>query len=284
MTASQVLADAVQRLKAADVPDAANDARILLAHAMGIERSRLTLILPDEIGIDPLAKFNRSIKARLTRQPVAQIIGLREFYGRPFNVTPDVLDPRPETELLVQTALNAPFETVLDLGCGTGCILLTLLAENPAATGITTGIITGQGVDCSIAAIDVARGNATNLGLDERCNFNVSDWFSQVHGSYDLIVSNPPYITADEMADLAPEVRDHEPEIALTPGGDGLESYRVITRHAMQYLKPRGRLIVEIGHQQAADVQALFGAARFDGITCLQDMEGRDRVILGNKT
>lgn len=276
MTASQALAEAVQRLKTADVPDAANDARILLAHALEIERSRLTLVLPDEIGIDPLAKFSRSIKARLTRQPVAQIIGQREFYGRSFNVTPDVLDPRPETELLVQTALNAPFETVLDLGCGSGCILLSLLAENHAATG--------QGVDCSIAAIDVARGNATNLGLDERCNFNVSDWFSQVHGSYDLIVANPPYITADEMADLAPEVRDHEPEIALTPGGDGLEAYRVITTQAMLYLKSRGHLIVEIGYQQAADVQALFDAALFDGITCLQDMNGHDRVVLGIKT
>lgn len=276
MTAAQALADAVQRLKAADVPDAANDARILLAAALGVERSRLTLVMPDDIGTGALAKFNTAIDARASRQPVAQILGQREFYGRLFNVTADVLDPRPDTELLVQTALNAPFNTVLDLGTGTGCILLSLLAENHTATG--------QGVDCTTAAIDVARGNADNLRLVDRSNFTQSDWFSQVEGRYDLIVSNPPYITAQEMRTLAPEVRDHEPEIALTPGGDGLDAYRIITVRAMPFLTPRGRLIVEIGHQQGADVQALFGAAGFNGITCLQDMDGRDRVVLGNKS
>lgn len=273
MTASQALAKAVQSLKAANVPDAANDARILLAHAMGVERSRLTLVLPDEMTPAAQALYAQSIAARMSRKPVSHILGRREFYGRAFAVTSDVLDPRPDTELLVDAALKAPFETLLDLGTGSGCILLTLLDENKAATG--------QGVDCSSAALDVAHGNATRLGLTQRCQFSVSDWFSNVQGSFDLIVSNPPYITADEMAQLAPEVRDWEPKLALTPGGDGLQAYRIITAAARQYLTPRGRLIVEIGASQAADVQALFEAGGFDGITCLQDLGGRDRVVLG---
>ena len=274
MTAAQALAEAVQRLKTANVPDAANDARILLAHALGVERSRLTLFLPDEVDPQAQAHYGQSIAARLRRQPVSHILGLREFYGRPFTVTADVLDPRPETELLVQTALNAPFETLLDLGSGTGCILLTLLAENDGATG--------QGVDSSQAAIDVATGNAADLGLEPRCRFAVSDWFSNVRGQFDLIVSNPPYITADEMSELAPEVRDWEPHEALTPGGDGLDAYRAITASAPQHLTSGGRLIVEIGATQAADVQAMFGGAGFDGITCLQDLDGRDRVVFGH--
>lgn len=274
MTAAQALAEAVQRLKAANVPDAANDARVLLAHALGLERSRLTLILPDEISDKAKADYAQAITAREMRQPVSHIIGSREFYGRCFSVTADVLDPRPETEFVVQTALSAPFETLLDLGTGSGCILLTLLAENSAATG--------QGVDYSQAAIDVAMGNAVALGLDQRSRFAISDWFSNVQGQFDLIVSNPPYITADEMARLAPEIRDWEPHEALTPGGDGLEAYRTIILAAPQYLTPAGRLIVEIGAGQAIDVQALFQASGFDGITCLQDLDGRDRVVFGH--
>lgn len=275
MTIAQMLAAAVQRLKAANVPDAANDARLLLAFALDIDRGRLTLVLPDDAPADAQTHYEKFITARITRQPVAQIIGQREFYGRSFTVTPDVLDPRPDTELLVQAALSAPFDTVLDLGTGSGCILLTLLSENVCATG--------RGMDCSEAAILVARGNATSLGLNERCDFAISDWFSKVTGQFDLIVSNPPYITDAEMADLSPDVRDWEPLIALTPGGDGLAAYRQITAAAMAHLNVGGRLIVEIGPTQAADVQALFSTAGFDGITCLQDIDGRDRVVLGRR-
>ena len=206
---------------------------------------------------------------------MSQIIGRRDFYGRSFTVTPDVLDPRPDTELLVQVALEKPFETVLDLGTGSGCILLTLLAENTAATG--------QGADLSEAAIAVARGNAVALNLIDRSDFTPSDWLANISGQFDLIVSNPPYITAAEMPTLAPEVRDWEPEMALTPGGDGLAAYRVITTTAMPHLTAGGRLVVEIGPSQALDVQALFAAAGFTGITCLQDIDGRDRVVMGHQ-
>lgn len=275
MTIAQALANAVQRLKAAEVPDAANDARILLAAALKIERSRLTLVLLDEMPPEVLGRYESTIQARALRQPVSQIIGQRDFYGRRFTVTADVLDPRPDTELLVQVALAEPFETVLDLGTGSGCILLTLLAENTAATG--------QGADLSEAAIAVARGNAKSLGLMGRCDFSQSDWLANLTGQFDLIVSNPPYITESEMVTLAPEVRDWEPQMALTPGGDGLAAYRQITATAMPFLTQSGRLVVEIGPSQARDVQALFAAAGFEGISCLQDIDGRDRVVLGQR-
>lgn len=276
MTITAALADAVQRLKAADVPGAANDARVLLAASLGVERSRLTLMLQDAMPDARKTRFEGYVKARITRQPVAQIIGCRDFYGRSFTVTPDVLDPRPDTERLIQIALSEPFETLLDLGTGSGCIMLTLLGETTAATGLAG--------DCSMAALDVARGNALSLGLQDRCEFTLSDWFSQITGQFDLIVSNPPYITDTEMASLAPEVRDWEPSIALTSGGDGLAAYRQITAAAMAHLNQNGRLIVEIGPTQGHDVQALFLAAGFDGITCYQDMDGRDRVVMGRKT
>ncbi|MCK4713800.1 MAG: peptide chain release factor N(5)-glutamine methyltransferase [Marinosulfonomonas sp.] len=274
MTTAQALALAVQRLKAADVPDAANDARILLAHALGIDRSRLTLVLPDEIPPETAAAFDAIITRRANRQPVSQIIGRREFYGRDFIVTPDVLDPRPETELLIEAALAAPFETVLDLGTGSGCILLTLLAENAMATG--------QGVDISDAALDVARRNAARLDLGTRSRFATSNWFKAVSGTFDLIVSNPPYIAAGEMPMLAPDVRNWEPEIALSPGGDGLASYRKIIATAPQHLNAKGRLLVEIGYRQGKAVKALFQSAGFDGITIVQDINGHDRVICGH--
>lgn len=273
MTGAQALANAVKCLKAANVPDGANDARILLAYALEIGRSRLTPVLPDEMSKPAIARFDAAIAARCIRQPVAQITGRREFYGRSFLITPDVLDPRPETELLVETALGAPFETVLDLGTGSGCILLSLLAENTMATG--------QGVDISKAALEVARQNAENLGLAACSSFTESNWFDAVSKRFDLIVANPPYIAADEMATLAPEVRDWEPALALTPGGDGLAAYRTITTNAPRFLNPNGRLIVEIGATQAVAVSALFRESGLRDITTTKDLDGRDRLISG---
>jgi release factor glutamine methyltransferase len=161
---------------------------------------------------------------------------------------------------------------VLDLGTGSGAILLTLLAERPEAEGL--------GTDVSEAALRVARGNAVRLGV-RRCSFRQSDWFSAVDGQFDLIVANPPYIAEWEMADLAPEVRDWEPELALTPGGDGLSAYRIIAAGARRCLRPGGRVAVEIGPAQAEAVMALFRAGGLAEIECRTDFDGRDRVILG---
>lgn len=270
MTGAEALRVVTARLRAAGIEGAAADARVLLAHALRTSPDRLVLHLGDPLPagtmLEPL------VSARLERQPVSQIIGHRLFWGRPFRVTPDVLDPRPETEVLVADALRAPFARVLDLGTGSGCILLTLLAERADATGL--------GVDLSPAALAVAAANREALGLGSRAMFAEGNWFGPVSGRFDLIVANPPYIAEDEMAALSPEVRDWEPRVALTPGGDGLDAYRAIGTGAPDHLSSGGRILLEIGPSQAAAVSALLSAAGLSDIHVHRDLDGRDRVVV----
>ncbi len=257
---------AVKTLKAAGVPGAARDAARLLQH---ISPGALTAdALPDETW----AAFDVLVARRAAREPVSHLIGHRAFWAHDFLVTPDVLDPRPDTETLVEEALNRDWNTVLDLGTGSGAILLSLLAERLTATG--------TGTDISAAALGIAGQNAARLNLKDRATLLQSDWFAGVTGKFDLIVSNPPYITADEMTGLAPELR-HEPQIALTPGGDGLDAYRAITARARQFLTPHGALMVEIGATQGPSVQALFQNAGLEDIAIHPDLDGRNRVIAG---
>lgn len=271
MIVDAALSAAIAELTAAGIPDAPRDARLLMAHALDLPPDRLMLHRADALPPEQQARLRRAIDARLRRQPVSQITGARLFWGRSFRVTPDVLDPRPETESLIALALAAPFSRVLDLGTGSGAILLTLLAERAAASGL--------GVDLSEAALAVARDNAARLAIGARAAFATSDWFSAVEGVFDLIVSNPPYIAAAEMAGLAPEVREWEPHLALTPGGDGLDAYRAIAAGAPAHLAPGGRVLVEIGPTQAAAVSQLFHAAGLGVVQVLPDFDGRDRVI-----
>ena len=257
----QVMREAAERLSAAGIDNGQGDAVALMAHAFGRETPRYELMgllrapLPPEVA----ARFEAAIAARLQRQPVSQITGTRAVWKHRVEVTPATLDPRPETETLVALALEAPFTRLLDLGTGTGVIALSLLAERPAATGVAT--------DLSAAA------------LADRVRLVRSDWFGAVEGAFDLIVSNPPYITAAEMADLAPEVRDWEPHLALTPGGDGLSAYRAIAAAAPAHMAPGGRLLVEIGHRQGAAVVDIFRAAGLDAAAVHADIDGRDRVV-----
>jgi len=275
MSAQLALVAASRQLAAAGIEGGATDARRLLAHVLGVPPERLTLRLQDPLSEDEMAAFEAAITARLARQPVAQITGKRLFWGREFRVTRDTLDPRPETETLVAAALEEPFAKLLDLGTGTGCILLSLLKQVSFAAGI--------GSDLSEAALDVARGNAEALGVGRRARFQQADWFKGLGGYFDLITSNPPYIAEAEMAGLSPEVRDWEPHSALTPGGDGLDAYRAIARGAPSRLMPGGRILVEIGPTQGAQVAALFAAAGLDRIEIRTDMDGRDRVVLARK-
>jgi release factor glutamine methyltransferase len=225
---------------------------------------------------EPQAKaYEEALAARIARQPVAQITGRRLFWGLSFRVTRDTLDPRPETETLVAEALRLPFLKMLDLGTGTGCILLSCLKGMPMARGL--------GTDISDPALQVAIGNTRDLGLEARARFRRSDWFSDVTGAFDLIVSNPPYIAETEMDQLAPEVRDWEPHLALSPGGDGLDAYRAIAQGAGARLMPGGRLLVEIGPTQGPAVAGLFAAAGLAEIRVLPDMDGRDRVVVAVK-
>ena len=275
MTGAEALRAAIPRLKAAGIDSAPRDARLLLAHAMGIAADRLTLHLPDTLSDPAQAAFDAAISARLTRQPVAQIIGQRLFWGRSFKVTQDTLDPRPETEILVAAALSRPFLKILDLGTGTGSILLSCLADMPMASG--------TGSDVSAKALAVAQENATRLQLAARAKFIRSDWLKAIPGRFDLIVSNPPYIAAAEMPQLAADVLQWEPHSALTPGGDGLDAYRAIAQQAPSHLMNGGRILLEIGPTQGTAVSALLAAQGLHHIHILQDLDGRDRVVAAEK-
>ena len=275
MTLREAIHTATLTLTQAGVETPARDARLLVAHAAGIPADRLTLHETDALPPDATTRLADAITRRAARQPVSQITGQRLFWGRSFRVTPDTLDPRPETETLVAAALSEPFHKMIDLGTGTGCILLSCLADNPAAHG--------TGTDISPAALAVAQDNAARLGLAPRSSFHVSDWFTAIQGRFDLILSNPPYIAAAEMPGLAPEVRDHEPQMALTPGGDGLAAYRIIARSGAARLLPGGRILLEIGPTQGPAVTVMLAAAGLCDIRILPDMDGRDRVVKARK-
>ncbi|MCC5962862.1 MAG: peptide chain release factor N(5)-glutamine methyltransferase [Rhodobacteraceae bacterium] len=276
MRAQDALGAGVARLRAAGIDGAARDGRRLMAHALGVAEDRLLLALDEQMTPDQARAFDAAITARTTHQPVAQITGKRLFWGRNFRVTPDVLDPRPETETLIAAALERPFANVLDLGTGSGAILLTLLAERVQATGL--------GVDLSDPALAVAQGNARALGLQKRATFRRSDWFSAVQARFDMIVSNPPYIGADEVASLAPDVRKWEPRMALVPedcDGTGLAAYRRICAGAPTHLRSGGWLLVEIGAGQGPQVAEMLRAVGFDRVQVVPDLDGRNRVVLG---
>lgn len=272
-TVKSLLKWGAEQLPAVLADDAATDTRVLLAFALGIDRGILSARLTDDVQSKPEIWFRAAIAQRAQFQPVSQIIGSREFWGRRFTITPDVLDPRPDTETLIDAALKLGAQAkILDLGTGSGCILLTLLAEWPDAVG--------EAVDQSLKALEVAKGNAHSLDLGERARFYQSNWFSNVSGKFDLIVSNPPYITAAEMDEIAPDVRNWEPRAALTPEGDGLDAYRTIASNAMSHLSKTGTVLLEIGHEQAASVMTIFHDQGFTQGQCIQDMAGNDRILV----
>lgn len=276
---SDLLRAGAQRLTAAGITGPARDARRLAAHVLGIEASRITLIAQDSVTPGVAQLYDRLIDQRARRVPVSHLTGSRQFYGRTFEVTPDVLDPRPETEILIEAALARPWHRLLDLGTGSGCILLTLLAER-GPTGF------GIGTDLSRAALSVAMRNAANMRLGDRAQFHVGDWLDALPVStaaFDLIVSNPPYITLDDYAVLAPDVGLYEPRLALTDEGDGLGAYRRIIRAAPAHLVQGGWLLVEIGPTQGAEVTALMTRQGFATVTISRDLDGRDRVVAGQK-
>ncbi len=270
-TVQEFLTNAAHRLHDLGIQNAPRDVRRLMADALSVDTAHLTLRLKDDLDDAARETFEAHMARRCERVPVSQIVGWREFWGRRFRVTPDVLDPRPETEALIEVALQEPFERMLDLGTGSGCIAVTLLAESEDATGVAT--------DISPEGILVAGENAASHGVADRLILPLSEWYADIGGRFDLIVSNPPYIAADEMDGLAPEVRDHEPRIALTDKADGLTAYRAIATGAGDHLTPGGRLLVEIGPTQAEAVSDIFSAAGLDVVAVHPDLDGRTRVV-----
>ncbi|RMH51817.1 MAG: peptide chain release factor N(5)-glutamine methyltransferase [Alphaproteobacteria bacterium] len=267
-----LLAEATARLAAAGIADAAREARILLRRASGLGAG-LAAALDDPAGPAEVARLRADVAERARRRPMAQILGEREFWGRRFRVTADVLDPRPDTETLIEAALAlGPRRRLLDLGTGSGAILLTLLAEWPGATAL--------GIDASAAALAVARDNARRLGVADRARLRQGDWLDGVAGRFDLILCNPPYIPEAELAALEPEVRDWEPRIALTPGGDGLEVYRRLAPRLAAHLQPGGAALFEIGRGQDRAVAGILAAAGLARIAFRNDLNGVPRCVI----
>ena len=271
---------AQESLKAAGVDSPAIDARLLLEAAAGVTRLDILTDPHRDLAEAEQATYDGYIERRLRREPVARILGRKAFWKVLLSLTPDVLIPRADTETVVETALKAFPEqarfSVLDMGVGSGAILLSILADRPAAKGL--------GVDISEDALAVARDNAANLGLADRAAFLRTGWADGLgDATFDLVASNPPYIRSEEIERLDPEVREHDPRLALDGGPDGFDAYRVLAPEAMRVLKPLGVFVVEIGWDQADAVRELFQQAGAEGIEVIQDLGARDRVVTGFK-
>jgi len=263
------LSSAARRL--ADISDTPRlDAELLMAHALGVERGAL-LLDPARFGAPD--DFGGLVERRMAHEPIAYIVGYRDFWTIRLAVGPGVLIPRPDSETLIEAAVQyfgaAGPKRILDLGTGPGTLLLAALAEWPAATGL--------GIDAGEAALSFARANADALNLADRAAFRTGDWADGVEGPFDLILCNPPYIADSE--ELMPDVADHEPSGALFAGADGLGDYRRIVPDLPRLLAPDGLAVLEIGHRQRISVSGLAEAAGF-AVACKQDLGGRDRALL----
>ncbi|MBS7705350.1 peptide chain release factor N(5)-glutamine methyltransferase [Chelatococcus asaccharovorans] len=273
--ARRLVADA---FAAARLDTPALDARVLLCKALDI--AAIDLATEPDVAIGPAAAALADMVARrLRREPVARICGRQEFWGLPFTLSAATLVPRPDTETLVEAALKAMRDEgragsrlrILDLGTGSGCILIALLSELPAATGV--------GIDLSPEAARMARDNAAMNGVGERASFLVGDWAAAVKAPFDLIVSNPPYIGTGDIEALAPDVKLYDPRLALDGGPDGLAAYWRVGAEAWRLLRPGGHLFVEVGAGQAGDVGRLFAQHGLEDWVAIRDLAGIERVI-----
>ena len=266
----KVLAEASNELKEISGSNSIREARILLEFVLKNQEKFLNT--NHNISNNDFIIFQRLIKKRLKFQPISQIIGERYFWKNKFFINSDVLDPRPDTETLIEHTLSfGSFFNILDLGTGSGCIILSLLDEYNAAMGI--------GVDKSKKALNVAQKNAELLNLNDRVKFQLGNWCDGLDNKFDLIVSNPPYISEKEILGLSNDVINWEPRIALTPEGDGLGGYKNIISGVKNILIPNGRIIFEIGHAQGNEVSNLLKSNNFKEINIVKDINNKDRVI-----
>lgn len=277
VTVVRALDEAVARLAAAGIEEARREARLLLAHALGTGVASLFADPARAIDRDARDRFAALVERRVAREPVSHLLGHREFWSLDFVVTADVLDPRADSETLVEAALaafpdrDAPL-AVLDLGTGSGCLLLAVLSERPNARGL--------GIDASDAALRIAAENAARLGLDDRATFQRGDWGRDLGARFDLILCNPPYIESGAIAALAPEVARWEPRPALDGGADGLDAYRVLAPQFNRLLAVNGIAAIEIGDGQANAVADLSVAAGLVVESRRRDLSGIERCLL----
>ena len=276
-TISSLLNWTVNYFKSKNIQSARLDAEVLLSHVLRQERIYLYVHFDEPMEQNELSKFREYVKKRAQHVPIAYIIGEREFMGLPFKVTKDTLIPRPDTEILVENVLNNVDKDkeieMVDIGTGSGAIILSLLVNLPKVQGKT--------VDISSKAIEVAKENAVNLQVNDRCEFFVGDLFAPLDGSkFDVIVSNPPYIPKKDIATLEADVKEYEPVSALTDGGDGLSYYRRLLSEGKAYIKENGFIALEIGIYQSNDVKQIAMDNGWKNIKIIKDYAGIDRVVL----
>ena len=271
MKVQELLIASQAKLRECGISDPIRDARLLLADCLELRTQNLNLLNDSYISEIKISKFWRMVKERCKRKPVSKILGYRSFWGRDFEINENVLDPRGDTETLIELILDCKFENMLELGTGSGAIAITVLAERPEVTCVAT--------DISKYALKTASANSKRHGVESRLKLLHSNWFEKISGSFDVIVSNPPYISSEEYAQLSAEVVKYDPKISLTLGGDGLEAYREILSQALEKLSKNGHIFLEIGYTQANAVGHLFREAGFQQIKVHKDLGSRDRVI-----
>jgi release factor glutamine methyltransferase len=275
-TRAAALTDLRRSLGAAGIDTPALDARLLLLAATGIGPAEMAMRPDVPLTVGEAETLGAYENRRLTREPVARILGEREFWGLPFTLSPETLVPRPDTETVVEAALGLMPDReaalrILDLGTGSGCLLVALLHERPKASGV--------GLDRSPGALATAQANARRNGVGRRAAFVASDWTAAVQGRFDLIVSNSTYIPAATIAGLDREVRDHDPALALDGGSDGLDAYRTIFAESRRLLTPGGRIVLEIGFDQGEAVPALAAPAGLEVVAVARDLAGQPRCV-----
>jgi release factor glutamine methyltransferase len=277
MTIGEALVRAASRLADVGIENPQAEARILLEAASGRDRGRIIAFPEHALTPAQAEVFEAQLTRRCAREPISRILGRREFWSLPFAVGPATLDPRPDSETLVSAVLaRIPDRdaeiTLLDLGTGTGCLLLALLSELPRARGI--------GIDISAEARDTAASNAAALGLAARAEFRQGDWARDISAQFDVILSNPPYIESNAIDGLAPEVAQYEPRGALDGGADGMNAYRIVIPQSAERLKAEGLLALEIGAGQGDAVRALATAADLTDLGGARDLAGIERCLL----
>jgi len=279
---AKALKEATQTLNDSGVPEARREAGSLLSFVLGKDRTFLISHAEDQVDDDSLRRFQEGVERRASGEPLQYITGVQDFYGREFRVTPDVLIPRPETELLVEAAIERLSRNseafICDVGTGSGCIAVTLLCELRNARAVA--------VDVSQAALEVAKLNAGSNSILDRIEFAISDCFGALDAGkyqFDLVVSNPPYVSAEMIAGLQREVRDHEPLVALSPGGDGLSVIRRLLVEAPAVLKTEGHLVMEIGFDQSEAVKNLVDDSVWRLLEIRPDLQGIPRIVILRK-
>ena len=271
MKLKEVLADTAIKLSRSGIEGAARDARILTAYALGIPISELLPKFNEQVSEKIIAKLEKLILRRIDREPISKILGRREFWGRSFSINKNVLDPRGDTETLIDFVIEKPVKSVLELGTGSGAIAITLACEWKE--------VHVTAIDISKEALSLAKRNAEKFNVQNKIDFLKSNWIEAVKGSFDLIISNPPYIGLIEKDEISTEVIKYDPEIALFSGRDGLDAYKKIIPNLAQFLNPDGFVVLEIGASQSKQVKNMMNVVGFIETQVVKDLSGKDRLV-----